>query len=68
MWDFSLSKSFGLMFKTAPFVGLRLVVYFGIALAFVFITGVGAGVGWGIGAMGEADFRPPPPPMAAYSG
>ncbi|MEX0971454.1 MAG: hypothetical protein WD046_13515 [Paracoccaceae bacterium] len=57
MWDFSLSKSFGLMFKTAPFVVLRLVVYFGIALAFVLITGVGAGVGWGIGAMGEADFQ-----------
>jgi len=57
MWDFSLSKGLGLMAKTAPFVLLRLVVYFGIALAFVLITGTGAGIGWGIGAMGDDDFQ-----------
>lgn len=45
------------MVKTAPFVLLRMIVYFGIALAFVLTTGVGAGGGWIIGAMGDADFQ-----------
>jgi hypothetical protein len=34
-----------------------MIVYFGIALAYVLVTGVGAGVGWGVGAFGDADFQ-----------
>ncbi len=57
MWDFSVSKAMGLMVKTAPFVIMRIVVYFGIAIGFIVTTGVGAGIGWGIGAFGEQDFQ-----------
>ena len=57
MWDFSISRSLGLMGKTMPFIVLRIVVYAGIAVAYVLVTGVGAGVGWGIGAFGDDEFR-----------
>lgn len=57
MWDFSLGKSFELMRRTAPFILFRMLVYFGIALAYVLVTGTGAGIGWGIGGFGDADFR-----------
>lgn len=57
MWDFSIGRSLGLMAKTMPFVVFRILVYAGIAVAYVLVTGVGAGVGWGIGAFGDLDFR-----------
>lgn len=57
MWDFSISRTLGLMAQTAPFIVFRIIVYFGIAVAFVLVTGVGAGVGWGIGAFGSPEFR-----------
>jgi len=57
MWDFSVSRAFGLMMQTMPFIVLRIVIYFGITLAFIIVTGTGAGVGWGIGAFGDADFQ-----------
>lgn len=57
MWDFSIGRSLGMMAKTAPFIVFRVLVYFGIAVAYVLVTGVGAGVGWGIGAFGDEDFR-----------
>jgi len=57
MWDFSIGRTLGLMGQTLPFLLFRVAVYFGIAVAFVLVTGVGAGVGWGIGAFGDADFR-----------
>ncbi len=57
MWDFRLGEAIGLMVKTLPFIVLRIVVYFGITLAFILITGIGAGIGWGIGAFGGADFQ-----------
>lgn len=57
MWDFRLGQAIGLMFKTLPFIIFRLVVYFGIALAYVLMTGVGAGVGWGVGGFGDEGFR-----------
>jgi len=57
MWDFSINRSLGLMLKTIPFIVFRLVVYFGIALAYVLVTGIGAGIGWGVGAFGSADFH-----------
>lgn len=57
MWDFSIGQALGLMVKTLPFIVFRIVVYAGIAAAYVLVTGVGAGVGWGIGAFGDDAFR-----------
>ncbi|NYT75863.1 hypothetical protein H0A71_02505 [Alcaligenaceae bacterium] len=57
MWDFSLRRSLTLMAHTMPFILLRCVVYFGIALAYILFTGMGAGVGWGIGALGDEGFQ-----------
>jgi len=57
MWDFSIGQALGLMGRTAPFIFLRVLVYAGIAIAYVLVTGVGAGVGWGIGAFGDEEFR-----------
>lgn len=57
MWDFSIGKAIGLMGRTAPFLVFRVLVYFGIAVAYVLATGTGAGVGWGIGGFGDEDFR-----------
>lgn len=57
MWDFSVGRALGLMGQTLPFIVFRIIVYFGIAVAFVLVTGLGAGVGWGIGAFGDAGFR-----------
>ncbi|MFD1251742.1 hypothetical protein DEVEQU_01765 [Devosia equisanguinis] len=57
MWDFSISRGLGLMARTWPFVVFRMVVYFGIAVAYVVATGAGAGVGWGVGAFGDAEFQ-----------
>src|SRR5687768_6822236 len=57
MWDFSIGRTFGLMMKTMPFIVFRILVYAGIAVAYVLVTGVGAGVGWGVGAFGDGDFR-----------
>jgi hypothetical protein len=57
MWDFSIGRALGLMGQTLPFIVFRIIVYFGIAAAFVIVTGTGAGIGWGIGAFGDVDFR-----------
>lgn len=57
MWDFSISRSLGLMGKTMPFILLRVAIYAGIAAAYVLVTGAGAGIGWGVGAFGDEDFR-----------
>lgn len=57
MWDFSLSRSMQLLVRTAPFLLLRLAVYFGITLAYILVTAVGAGVGWGVGALGSQSFQ-----------
>lgn len=57
MWDFRIGQALGLMLRTLPFLLFRLVVYFGVALAYVLMTGVGAGIGWGIGGMGDEGFR-----------
>jgi hypothetical protein len=57
MWDFSIGRTLGLMGQTLPFLIFRMIVYFGVAAAFVITTGVGAGVGWGIGAFGDEGFR-----------
>jgi hypothetical protein len=57
MWDFSIGRTLGFMGQTLPFIALRIIVYAGIAIAFVLTTGVGVGFGWGIGAFGSEDFR-----------
>ena len=49
MWDFSLSNTFGIMIKTLPFILFRMVIFFGITLAYILATGAGAGVGFGVG-------------------
>jgi multisubunit Na+/H+ antiporter MnhC subunit len=57
VWDFSIGRSLGLMARTAPFIMFRMAVYFGIACAYVIVTGTGAGIGWGVGGFGDEDFR-----------
>ena len=42
MWDFDLSASIGAMVRTAPFIILRMLVYFGIALLYIIATGLGS--------------------------
>ena len=51
MKDFNFGEVLGLMMKTAPFLIFRFIIYFGITLCFVLITGVGAGIGYGIGTI-----------------
>lgn len=57
LWDFSLSGALGAMRKTAPFILVRMAVYFGIALFYIFATGGGGLVGYGVTAFGDADSR-----------
>lgn len=49
MWDFSLGKTLSLLAHTWPFLALRFVVFGGIALLFLAVTGSGALIGYGIG-------------------
>src|SRR5690606_41555871 len=51
MWDFNVGKALGLMARAAPYIGLRILVYFGAAVGFVIVTGAGAGIGYGIGSL-----------------
>ncbi|MCX7556424.1 hypothetical protein OS187_06255 [Xanthomonadaceae bacterium JHOS43] len=55
MWDFNLSQVLGLLFRTLPFLLLRMAVYAGITLAYVIGIGGGGGVGWVIGRAGGAE-------------
>jgi hypothetical protein len=57
MWDFSIGLALKAMFRTLPFLALRMLVYFGMALAYIFAAGIGAGLGYGIGAAGDDSFR-----------
>lgn len=57
MWDFNMGQAFGLLLRTLPFIVLRCAVYFGMAFAYVLVTGIGAGIGWGVGALGTRDFQ-----------
>lgn len=49
MWDFEIGKTLAIVIRTWPFVLFRLVVYFGITIAYIAATGTGAGVGYGTG-------------------
>lgn len=53
MLDFGLGRTLGLLGRTAPFLLLRLVVFFGITLAYVIVTGGGAGLGYLVGQVGD---------------
>jgi len=52
MMDFKLGEIISLLLKTMPFLIFRFLIYFGITLAYVLITGVGAGIGYGVGTIG----------------
>lgn len=49
MQDFRVGEVFALLRKTAPFLVFRFLIYLGITLGFVLLTGAGAGVGYGLG-------------------
>ncbi|MEW9834584.1 hypothetical protein [Mesorhizobium marinum] len=55
MWDFDIGRTIGIVVRTWPFVVLRIVVYFGITVAYVVSTGAGAGIGYGVGHVGGED-------------
>jgi hypothetical protein len=49
VWDFSFGRAFGMVLNTMPFIFLRLLVYLGIGVAYLFATGLGAAMGFGFG-------------------
>src|SRR5882724_1934773 len=49
MWDFEIGRSVSIMIRTWPFIVFRMIVYFGITLAYIMATGTGASVGYGVG-------------------
>ena len=49
MWDFSIARSVSIMMRTWPFIVFRMIVYFGITVAYIMATGTGASVGYGVG-------------------
>ena len=49
MWDFSISKTLGIMMRTMPFILFRMIVFFGITIAYILATGSGGAIGYGIG-------------------
>jgi hypothetical protein len=57
MWDFNIGATFGALLRTLPFIVLRMLVYFGIAFAYLLAVGVGGAIGFGFGSFGDADSR-----------
>ena len=53
MWDFSIGRTLGLLAQTFPFILLRMVVYFGITIAYIVATGAGAAIGYGVGHVSD---------------
>lgn len=49
MWNFSLGMTLSLVMRTWPFLVLRFLVFGGIALLFLAVTGSGALIGYGVG-------------------
>ncbi|MER8584724.1 hypothetical protein NKH19_05630 [Mesorhizobium sp. M1338] len=49
MWDFDIGGSVSIVMRTWPFIVFRMIVYFGITLAYIMATGTGASVGYGVG-------------------
>jgi hypothetical protein len=65
MWDFSFSRAIAMVLQTLPFIVLRLIVYTGIAVTYVFTVGIGGALGWGFGHIGA---NPDAPASAALWG
>jgi hypothetical protein len=55
MWDFSIGGAVGAMKRTAPFILLRIVVYFGVAVLYLIATSAGGAIGLGFGSFGDAE-------------
>ena len=55
MWNFNLGASTGAMIKTLPCIVVRMLVYFGIALLYIFATGAGGGIGYAVSNFGEGE-------------
>ncbi len=53
MWDFDIGRSVTAMVRTLPFIVVRMIVYFGVALLYVIATGVGGGIGYGFTSFGD---------------
>lgn len=53
MMDFRVGEIFSLLRRTAPFLVFRFLIYMGITLAYVLVTGAGAGIGYFIGHIGD---------------
>jgi hypothetical protein len=53
MWDFSISATLMAMARTAPFIIVRMLVYFGIAVLYIFATGIGGAFGYGFTSFGD---------------
>ncbi len=53
MWDFSVGRTIGLMLQTLPFIVMRMIVYFGITIAYLVAIGAGGLVGYGVGHIGD---------------
>jgi hypothetical protein len=49
MWDFEIGRTFGLMARTYPFIIFRMLVYFGITIAYLAAVGTGGVIGYGVG-------------------
>jgi hypothetical protein len=49
MWDFSIGGTLGIMARTFPFILFRMLVFFGITIAYIAATGAGGAIGYGVG-------------------
>jgi hypothetical protein len=49
MWDFSIGRTLGLMVRTFPFILFRMLIFFGITIAYIAATGTGGAIGYGVG-------------------
>jgi hypothetical protein len=58
MWDFSFGRALSMVLQTLPYIVLRIIVYVGIALAYVLTVGVGGALGWGFGHLGSDSGTP----------
>jgi hypothetical protein len=58
MWDFSFGRALSMVMQTLPFIVLRLLVFTGIAVAYVLTAGIGGALGWGFGHLGQGADAP----------
>jgi len=53
--DFDLSRTIGLLKKTMPFLLLRMLIFMGITITYIVVTGGASGIGYGIGSISSED-------------